>query len=97
MSYLIFILDKENRDIVDEILKHDLISRQSITVKNAKALGINKEQNFILIEGSEENLKKTKEIFVDGKIKEEEKGEEIYNKIKKEESEAADGFGAVFG
>lgn len=97
MSYLVFIIEKENKEHIGELLNNDFVSRQSITIKDAKALGIEKEQSFVIIEGSEENIKKTREIFGQKGIKESNEKEEIYKKIKKEEEEAAEGFGAIFG
>lgn len=97
MTYLVYGIDKENREVIRELLKHDIVSRQSITEKDAKVLGLEKEANYVLIEGNEENIKKIIEIFNEEDIKECKEREEIYEKIKKEESEAAEGFGAIFG
>lgn len=97
MSYLIYIIEKEKREVIKELLKHDLISRQSITEKDAKALGFEKEDTYLMIEGNEENINIIKNIFKEKEIIEMKNNEDIYNKIKEEEENAAAGFGAIFG
>ncbi len=98
MKWLTFV-KKENAKKAEELLKQDeLASKQSILVKDAKALGIEEEGSFFKIDGDEEGVNKCKEL-----IKEfvEEISEEKLNKakeeIKKEEDTAAQGIGGIFG
>jgi hypothetical protein len=129
--YAIFSVEKNNVGKADEILKDNVVSRQSIVVRDASALGIDNENRYILIEGNEDAIKRAEALFrgieeklAEKKIEEvlgeepsdasEEKAEEvpkkeigkklpekdaseIYDKIKKEEENVAEGVGFIFG
>ena len=95
MAYAIFSVKKEDIDKVDEILKDDVVSRQSIVVRNADALNIKKDVQFILIEGDQKAIKKAEELFKG--IGKKEKSKKIYEKFKEEEKDVAEGVGFIFG
>ncbi len=95
MAYAIFSVKKEDIDKVDEILKDDVVSRQSIVVRNADALNIKKDVQFILIEGDQKAIKKAEELFKG--IGKKEKSKKIYEKFKEEENDVAEGVGFIFG
>jgi hypothetical protein len=98
MSYAIFSVDNEKKNKIKDVLSDDLVSRQSITQRDAKALKIEKEVQIILIEGDEGALDKAKELFQDlGDLVEGSEAEEIYNKLKEDEEGAAAGVGFIFG
>lgn len=61
--YAIFSVEKSNIGKADEILKDDIVSRQSITIRDASALGIDSENRYILIEGNKDAIKKAEELF----------------------------------
>ncbi len=93
----VFIVNSENKNKAELLLRgDDLIGRQSITIRLATALGMKEDGYFILIDGSEEALKKAKELlkgvaekYKDGKI--------VIEKIDKEEDSAIEGFGNIIG
>jgi hypothetical protein len=96
--YAIFKVPVENKGKVDQLLKDDLVSRQSITVRDAAALSMEGKETYVLIEGSEEALEKADELFEE--VGEKLKGtdaETIYNNIKEKEAEAEGGMGLLFG
>jgi len=98
MSYAIFSVDNEKRNKIKEIISDDLISRQSITTRDAKAIKIEKEVQFVLIEGDEKAIEKAKELFQDvGTVIDPSEAEEIYQKLKEDEQGAAAGVGFIFG
>ena len=98
MVYVIFSVPNENKNKIKEILKDDLISRQSITMRDAGALKIEKEVQFVLIEGDENALELAKDKFKDiGTVEEQAAAEEIYSKLKEDEKGAAAGVGFIFG
>lgn len=98
MTYAIFSVDKSQASKINKILKDDLVSRQSISVRDASALNIDKDVRYVLIEGTDEAIKKAEELFKDTGTKErEEEAKNIYNKIKSEESDVAQGVGLIFG
>jgi hypothetical protein len=98
MSYAIFSVEKTQASKINKILRDDLISRQSILVRDAEALDIKKDVRFVLIEGTEEALKKAEELFSEtGDKVGATEAEDIYKKIKSEESKVASGVGFIFG
>lgn len=98
MTYVIFSVPNENKNKIKEILKDDLISRQSITQRDAGALTIEKEVQFVLIEGDDAALGRAKELFKElGDVETGTTAEDIYSKFKKDEEGAAAGVGFIFG
>lgn len=98
MSYAIFCVEKTQASKINKILRDDLISRQSILVRDATALNIEKDVRYVLIEGTEDALKKAEELFSEtGKKIADEDAKTIYNKIKSEEQDVATGVGLIFG
>ncbi|WP_455393274.1 hypothetical protein [[Eubacterium] cellulosolvens] len=98
MAYIIISVPNENKNKVKEVLRDDIISRQSITTRDASALKIEKEAQLILIEGEDNALERAKELFKDlGTLEEGQVAEDIYAKFKKDEEGAAAGVGFIFG
>ena len=94
MSYVLFKVKKEDRSKVDTALKIDIISRQSITVRDGEGLGLD-ESTYVLIEGSDEAVAEAKKAFDFAEIPE--NSQEIYRKLKEQEDDAASGMGLIFG
>ena len=99
MEWITFV-KKENVNKAEEKLRSDfdIAAKQSITVRDAKSLDIEKDGSFFLIDGTDEGIEKCKELineFV------EEVNEEDLNKakekIKEEEDKAAEAFGGILG
>ncbi len=83
----------KNRLYADEV-----VSKQSITVRDNSAIGKDKEGYYVLLDGDGEAIKKAREILKEDA--EELKGknaEDIISAIEGQESSAAEGFGAIFG
>jgi len=99
MEWITFV-KKENVAKAEGILRNDtdFAAKESITVRDAKTLGFEKDGSFFLISGTDKGVERCKEL-----IKEfvEEFNEEELNKarekIKEEEEKAAEGFGGIFG
>ncbi len=99
MEWITFV-KKDDVNKAEEKLRNDtdLAAKQSITVRDAKSLDIEKDGSFFLIDGTEDGVEKCKELineFV------EEVDEEHLNKakekIKEEEEKAAEAFGGILG
>ena len=93
MMYVIFKVKKEDRARIDEKLRIDLISRQSITVRDGDGLGLD-DAVYVLIEGSEEAVELAKKEFDFADIPD--NSQEIYSKFKAQEEDAASGMGLIF-
>lgn len=98
MEFICFV-KKENVKKAENAIKSDfdLAAKQSIIVRDAKALGIEKEGSFFHISGSEEGVERCKELIKEW-IEEakEEEIEKAKEKIKEEQESAAIGFGGIF-
>jgi hypothetical protein len=91
MEYAVADVEKKT---VEVILNDDFLSRQSVTVKDSKLFGSEKDSSYVLIEGNDGIKERLKKIGVS--ILEEKKAAEVREKIKKEEDEAAGGLGFLF-
>jgi hypothetical protein len=96
--YAIYQLKKSSRQIVDKMLADDIIGRQAITQKDAATFRLDSDRIVIMYEGSEDGHRRLKELFGDElEALDAAKAEEVYTKIKEEESQAEDGMGFLFG
>ena len=99
MTYIIFEVKTEDVGKINQMLKDDLVSRQSLLTRDSSSLGIDKDVSYVKVEGSKEGLKKAEEIAKDLKFKKlnKKKTEEVNKKIEEQEDSAADGMGMIFG
>jgi hypothetical protein len=99
MVYAIFEVGREHKNKIDEILKDDVISRQSITTREASALDIDKDVIYVKIEGSQDAIERAEELFkeISARKLDEKESEEINKKIEEQDESAAFGMGSVFG
>lgn len=99
MTYVIFEVKTEDVGKINQMLKDDLVSRQSILTRDSSSLSIDKDVSYVKIEGSKEGLKKAEEIAKDLKFKKlnKKKSGEVNKKIEEQEDSAADGMGMIFG
>lgn len=96
--YIVFEVPKDKTGLADRALKDNIVSRQSITVRDAKTLEVDKDAQFILIDGSEEAIEKAKELFKEiGKELPEAEARPVFDKIKAQDEAAASGVGMIFG
>ena len=92
MVYAVVELDKSETEV---IIRDDILSRQSISIKDAPRFGGTSGRNYILIEGDNTILERLKELKMRPML--EKKANGIREMIKKEEDEAAGGIGFLFG
>lgn len=100
MARAIFEIKKEKEIEMDTLKQDDIVSRQSITIRDAKSLGMKGENIYVKIEGSSEGIEKAEEIVKEqslGKKLSEKKAKPIDEKIKEEEENASEGMGFIFG
>ncbi len=92
--YAVFKFEKGAKKI-DELYHDDIVSRQSIIKRDGKSLGL-EDAIYVIVEGSEEAVKRAEEIAEEFKLQGED-ADKIYGKIKQAEEEASMGMGAIFG
>ena len=95
----VFFIHAENfSKVKNAVYADDMVSRQTINLRESRALGFEKDGYYLEIDGSEESVKRTKEIIGDmGKEVDKKEKEEILKKISEQEESAAQGFGSIFG
>ncbi|MGA1821236.1 MAG: hypothetical protein ACMUIG_01760 [Thermoplasmatota archaeon] len=97
MDYVLLSIPKGKSGALGRIVQDDLVSRQTIAVREASGLGMEGDDTYVLIEGSDQSLKKAVELLGDDGSTVVEGKEEIYTRIKKAEDEVAEGLGLMFG
>ncbi len=98
MPFVIFEVKTPDTAKIQDLLKDDMTSRQSIVIRDAKALGIKEDVTYVQIEGSPEGVKHAEAVAKELGFATvpEKKAKEINDKIKQEENEAATGMGMIF-
>jgi hypothetical protein len=95
--YKIYLLNSDQRDVIEKILKDDFLGRQSIIQKDGSGYGYDKKI-ILVIEGQDNIFKTVSEVAgFDLKSMDNNDGEVIYNKIKSEQEAAEGGVGFLFG
>ena len=93
----IFLVSSENKSKAEEVVKKDdLVSRSSIALRSAAALGIDEDGYFIIIDGSEEAIKKAEELLKE-LAKKYDKKEQVEARMSEQEDSAIEGFGNILG
>ncbi len=96
--YAAFLFDPESAPKARELLEDDLVSRQSISLRDAKALGTDFVGLIVVIEGNEAAIRRFEEISGEDVERLEDKDADgVYELLKKEEEDAAEGVGLLFG
>ncbi len=87
----------DKRVKAEEVLKKDdVVGRQSIYVRDARSLGIAEEGYFIIIDGSDEAVKKA-DALLKGLAEKYKKKDEVIRKFEEEEAKATEAFGFIIG
>jgi len=98
MAWKVFCIEPAKIKEIDEALKDDIVSRQSIYIRDAKALGLDNKVRYVLVEGDAKAVDRAVEIFTKfAKIAPENEGNDVRNRIKSFEEDAASGIGNIFG
>ncbi len=76
----------------------DLVSRQSITIREGRNLGFPDHGTLLVIEGTDAGLAAAVEMFKEiGTKLDARRAEAVYQAIKAQEDDAASGLGLIFG
>ena len=98
MIYVIFEIKSEDVGKINNVIKDDLVSRQSILTRDASSLGFKGDVSYLKIEGSEAGVKKAEELAKEYNFRKlnDKKAKEINDKILEQEDSAATGMGMIF-
>ncbi len=94
---VVYIVSADNKQKAEDALKgDDLVSRGSITIRLATALEIKEDGYFIVLDASENALKKAEELLKGIAVKYD-KSDNVIKKIQEQEDSAIEGFGNILG
>jgi 6-phosphogluconate dehydrogenase (decarboxylating) len=98
MKAVFFIQKEKQGQAKGKVYGDELVSKQTIILRDSSALGMKKDGYYLMIDGEDDAVKKAKEILKDSaKELTGPEAEEVIAAIDKQESSAAEGFGAIFG
>ncbi len=93
----VFFVKKDAKSKAEDALKKDdLVSRQSIAIREATALGFKEEGYFIIVNGSDEAMKKAGELLK-GLAEKSKQAKDVLKKFDESEEDAAEGLGMILG
>jgi predicted transcriptional regulator len=98
LTYVIFEVKSEAAGNINKLIKDDLVSRQSIFLRDSSSLDIKGNLSYVKIEGSKDGIKRAEELAKELKLKKinQKKAKEINKKIEEQEDSAATGIGMIF-
>lgn len=93
----VWLVKSDKRPQAEEALKKDdLVGRQSIFARAAGSLGFDEEGFFLIIDGSEQALKKAEELLK-GLAEKYPKKDEVLKKFDEQEAATSEAFGFIIG
>jgi len=96
--YRVFRVPSAKASQADVVWKDDVVSRQSITAREAQSLGMTGDARYVLIEGSEPGIARATELLKDiAKALAGAEAESVYRRFRAQDEEAASGMGLIFG
>ncbi|MFQ5918803.1 MAG: hypothetical protein ACE5I4_02000 [Thermoplasmata archaeon] len=94
----VFLFPKEASARSREILEDDRISRQSVTLRDARALGADRDGILVFIQGDAGAIERFASLAEDvAERLEEDQAASLRATLRKEEEDAAEGVGLLFG
>lgn len=98
--YVLFEVKPHEAGKIDDVLSDqadDLVSRQSVTIREGGALGFPDLGRLVLIEGSEAGVAHAIRKFAFATQLKGERADSVYRAIKSQEDDVASGIGMIFG
>ena len=94
----LYILQKANKGVFDQIASDDILGRQTLNLKEAANYIPNASDLILYYEGSDDGRKRLEQLFGNYLQRMAAKTEEdVIKQIKEEDSRAEDGIGFLFG
>jgi hypothetical protein len=98
--YEIFDVKPADAGKIDEVLSDkvdDLVSRQSIALRDGSALGFPEFGRLVIVEGTDAGVARAVQRFAFAAKLEGAKAEAVYKAFKAQEDDVASGVGLIFG
>lgn len=95
-SFRVFKVKPSDRPRMEEALGDDVLSRQSIQVRDSRHFGVPGDHLYLFVEGEERGLLRAEALLLPfAELASE--GEVLYRMLKDEEDAAASSLGAILG
>ena len=95
--YRVFRLTPAQADRVSVLTADDVVSRQSVTVRDAKSLGLKGDGRYVVVEGSEAAVARATELLKGIPPLKGAGAEDVYRRFRSQDEQAASGMGLIFG
>lgn len=96
--YRVYRIPTAQLPAVDPVYQDNLAGRQSITVREARSLGLRGEGSLVLVEGSDEGVARADALLKDAaQALAGAEAEDAYRAFRAQDLDAASGLGFVFG
>ena len=95
--YRVFRLTPAQADQVNLLTADDVVSRQSVTVRDAKSLGLRGDDRYVVVEGSEAAVARATELLKGIPPLKGAGAEDVYRRFRSQDEQAASGMGLIFG
>jgi len=95
--YRVFRLTPAQADQVNVLTADDVVSRQSVTVRDAKSLGLKGDSRYVVVEGSEAAVARATELLKGIPPLKGAEAEDVYRRFRSQDEQAASGMGLIFG
>ncbi|MFQ5920011.1 MAG: hypothetical protein ACE5I4_08235 [Thermoplasmata archaeon] len=94
----VFLFPKEAAAHSREVLEDDLISRQSVTLRDARSLGVDRDGMLVFIQGDATAIERFASLAEEAAERlGEDEAASLRAILRKEEEDAAEGVGLLFG
>ncbi len=95
--YRVFRLTPAQADQVNVLTADDVVSRQSVTVRDAKSLGLKGDGRYVVVEGSEAAVARATELLKGIPPLKGTEADDVYRRFRSQDEQAASGMGLIFG
>lgn len=96
MPFRVYRFLPAQRAKLEEALGDDIVSRQSLTMRDARHFGVPGDHLYLFVEGTDAGLLRADAVLLEFGERAP-GGEALYEMLKAEEDAAASGLGSVFG
>ena len=95
--YRVFRLTPAQAEQVNILTTDDLVSRQSVTVRDAQSLGLKGDSRYVVVEGSEAAVARATELLKGIPPLKGAEAKDVYRRFRSQDEQAASGMGLIFG
>lgn len=96
MPHQVYRIKSADRPRLEQAMGDDLLSRQSLTIRDARHFGMSGDGVYLFVEGAEAGIVRADALLLEFAERAPD-SEALHKKLKDEEDDAASGLGSIFG